>query len=83
MDTEQILDIVALIFCGGLVSFIVGGILYTMLAEKRKWNKGICRECGNPWIFQSSEEDYNLTEKRIYMCKEGHICEMTYEFDKR
>lgn len=83
MDTNQILDIISLIICGGLVSFVVGGILYYMLKEKREWNKGICRKCGNPWIYQSSEVDYELTEKRIYLCKEGHMCEMTYEFDKR
>lgn len=83
MNTDQIVDIVALIFCGGLVSFIVGGILYTILKEKREWNKGICRKCGNAWIYHTSEEDYDLTEKRIYLCKEGHMCEMTYNFDKR
>lgn len=81
--SEQLIENVSLIICGGFIFFMVGGILYTMLKEKREWNKGICRKCGNPWIYQTSEEDYDLTEKRIYLCKEGHMCEMTYEFDKR
>lgn len=45
-----------------------GFLLYTRKSEKRLWNGGHCRRCGNKWEF------YGLTynSSRIYKCNECH-----------
>lgn len=79
----MLLNVLSVAIPGGILLIAIIVIFHFMFAEKRQWNGGICRKCGNPWVYSKTEEDYDMTEKRIYICKKGHICEMPYNFDKK
>lgn len=54
-------------------------VLYLILSklEKRKWNHGICLECGKPWRYRYSSRK----EGRVYYCKNGHYIKVKYGSD--
>jgi hypothetical protein len=34
-----------------IVAFLLGGALGASMAERRAWNRGICRQTGEPWVY--------------------------------
>lgn len=56
-------------------------VLYFYNEERKKWNKGICSKCNEPWEFVG----YDWEGERIYVCKDNkHMCEISFNtIDKR
>lgn len=54
-------------------------VLYLILSklEKRKWNHGICPECGKPWRYRY----FSHKEGRVYYCENGHYIKVKYGSD--
>lgn len=51
-----------------IILLIVLCFIFSKL-EKRKWNNGICPQCGKPWRYKSRNK-----KERIYMCDNSHYC---------
>lgn len=53
-------------------------VLYLILSklEKRRWNHGMCPQCGKPWRYKSRNK-----KERIYMCDNSHYCHIKYGQD--
>lgn len=53
-------------------------VLYLILSklEKRRWNHGMCPQCGKPWRYKSRNK-----KERIYMCDNNHYCRIRYGQD--
>ena len=53
-------------------------VLYLILSklEKRRWNHGMCPQCGKPWRYKSRNK-----KERIYMCDNSHYCYIRYSQD--
>lgn len=53
-------------------------VLYLILSklEKRRWNNGVCPQCGKPWRYKSRNK-----KERIYMCDNYHFCHIRYGQD--
>lgn len=47
---------------GLIILYIIVSIIFLKL-EERKWNHGICLECGKPWRYKSR----NKKRKNIYV----------------
>ena len=75
----DVLDIVAIVFCIAVVVFLVFGMIYGRYSEKKDWNKGICPQCGKPWI----RFDTDSQGGRMYRCENWHYCNISYNVDKR
>ena len=44
--------------------------------EKRRWNHGMCPQCGKPWRYKSRNK-----KERIYMCDNYHFYHIRYSQD--
>ena len=44
--------------------------------EKKLWNQGTCKECGQPWEFNHTEK----TGGRVYICQCGRKIWITWTF---
>lgn len=73
-----VLIILALFLGFGLVFCIVKQNEY----EAKKWNKGICPECGTEWHFQSATK-YRTSTTYYYVCDNGHILKTESLFQKK
>ena len=49
--------------------------------EEKRWNNGICTECGTKWHFQSAAKGGSTTTY-YYICDNGHIFETECLFQK-
>lgn len=62
------------------------GLLFCMVKhseyEAKKWNKGICTECGTEWHFQSATK-YRTSTTYYYVCDNGHILKTESLFQKK
>lgn len=67
------------IIAGGTLGFVVVGPFIVRHMEKKRWNNGICPECGEQWM----EYDMDSQGGRLYRCENWHSCDITYEVDKR
>lgn len=73
-----VVSIILALFLGfGLVFCIVKQNEY----EAKKWNKGICPECGTEWHFQSATK-YRISTTYYYVCDNGHILKTDSLFQK-
>lgn len=54
-------DIISQVIIGWIILFIVLCFIFSKL-EKRKWNNGICIQCGKPWRYKSRNK------KEEYIC---------------
>ena len=61
---------------GLIILYIIVSIIFLKL-EERKWNHGVCPECGKPWRYKSR----NKKKERIYMCDNYHFCHIRYSQD--
>lgn len=68
-------DIISQVIIGWIIFFIVLCFIFSKL-EKRKWNNGICIQCGKPWRYKSRNK-----KGRIYMCDNNHYCHIKYGQD--
>jgi hypothetical protein len=60
-----------------LLLLISGGFLVRN-SEKKQWNNGTCVECGEEWRCF----DMDSQGGRMYKCKNGHYCDISYNVDK-
>lgn len=68
-------DILPKVIIGYIILIIVLCFIFSRL-EKRKWNNGICIQCGKPWRYKSRNK-----KERIYMCDNYHYCYIKYGQD--
>lgn len=61
---------------GLIILYIVLSIIFLKL-EERKWNHGICPECGKPWRYRY----FSHKEGRVYYCENGHYIKVKYGSD--
>jgi hypothetical protein len=47
-----------------VVGIIVIGAVATILLERKIWNRGICKDCGSPWV----RFDTDSGGGRLYKC---------------
>ena len=74
-----VVSIILALFLGfGLVFCIVKQSEH----EAKKWNKGICPECGTEWHFQSAAK-YRTSTTYYYVCDNGHILKTESLFQKK
>lgn len=59
-------DIISQVIMVWIIFFIVLCFIFSKL-EKRKWNNGICPQCGKPWRYKSRNK------KKEYICVIIHI----------
>ena len=70
-------EFVMAFFAGYFFGAVTIGILWVRAEEKRRWNKGICRETGKPWRqFDTASDGSRGYES------EGNYMWMSYGFDK-
>lgn len=74
-----VLIILALFLGFGLVFCIVKQSEH----EEKKWNKGICTECGTEWHLQSATKYNNISTTYYYVCDNGHILKTESLFQKK
>lgn len=72
------IDILSIIFISSVVVVIIIGASYVRYNEKKNWNNGYCKECGNPWIHFDTDSQGG----RMYKCNNGHYCDISYRVDK-
>lgn len=61
---------------GLIILYIIVSIIFLKL-EERKWNHGVCPECGKPWRYRYSSRK----EGRVYYCENGHYIKVKYGSD--
>lgn len=61
---------------GLIILYIIVSIIFLKL-EERKWNHGICPECGKPWRYRY----FSHKEGRVYYCENGHYIKVKYGSD--
>lgn len=61
---------------GLIILYIIVSIIFLKL-EERKWNHGICPECGKPWRYRY----FSHKEGRVYYCENGHYIRVKYGSD--
>lgn len=68
-----------------LALFLGFGLMFCIAkhheCEAKKWNKGICPECGTEWRFQSATK-YRTSTTYYYVCDNGHILKTDSLFQK-
>lgn len=64
METQHIIEIV-------VATILMTAIIYGIVSEYRDWNKGICKQTGEPWeLFDRSSQGcrgYKSGEYRIWV----------------
>lgn len=58
-----------------IILLIVMDLILSRL-DKKKWNNGICPQCGKPWRFES-----HYKGGRMYVCENHHSCRIGYGQD--
>lgn len=54
------------------------GAIAVRTKEKKEWNNGYCKECGEKWqLF-----DVDSQGGRMYKCSNRHRCDISYNVDK-
>ena len=69
-----------------ILSLVIGfGFIFIMNEyrkyEEKRWNNGICAECGTEYHFQSAAKGKSSTTY-YYICNNGHIFETDILFQK-
>ena len=74
-------EIFAVIVASVTALILLGLAIHFYNEERKKWNKGICPECNEPWEFVG----YDWEGERVYVCKDNkHMCEISFNtIDKR
>ena len=72
------LDSIIVVICALLISFIIFGGMIVKKSEKKRWNNGICKECGLKWIHFDTDSQGG----RMYRCDNWHYCNVSYNVDK-
>lgn len=53
-----------------LLASMVIGVIHEYIKEKKRWNKGYCKECGEKL---EPSDTYGKSGTRFYKCKNKHI----------
>lgn len=74
----MIIAVIIFVIAGGMLGFLMVGPFLVRLIEEKRWNNGICPECGERWF----QYDTDSQGGRLYRCENWHSCDVTYNVDK-
>ena len=70
--------IVLLLISVSFIFIVIFGCIYIRNSEKKRWNNGICPECGLKWMHFDTDSQGG----RMYRCDNWHRCDVSYNVDK-
>ena len=71
-----------------IISLFLGfGLVFCIVKqnehEVKKWNKGICTECGTEWHLQSATKYNSIGTTYYYVCDNGHTLKTESLFQQK
>ena len=67
-----------MIIIGAITAWLAIGALAARV-ERKRWNRGVCRESGLPWVCF----DRDSQGGRMYKDGAGHYCDISYPVDNK